>query len=366
MNRNQMKIRKTIIGFIPLLLSGALLLSGCGSEQPSQTGQAAVSVEVIQVEQQTDQLNRVFPALVESKNQATLSTIVMGTVTGTEVQVGDRVRKGDVLIRIKDDRIRAQKMQLEANRVQARANLENTKKNYNRIKNLYAEESATSKELDDISTMYEIAKANMEALNASLREVNEMLSYTVLHAPFDGIVSQKYVDQGEMASPGQPLVTVSDPGQIKITSNIPEQIINRIEEGMQVTITVPAAGLQQAEAEIIALSRAGDPASHQYAVKAELTDPLLNSGLKTGMFAELNLSFEDNQTLYIPRSALVKRGQLSGVFTVSPENLALLRWVRTGNSSGDAIEILSGLKPGETIVTESREKIRQGQPLNIL
>ena len=359
-----MTFQKSILGLLPVLLAAALLLSGCQTDQESLPEQTPVSVDVVEAEERTGDIGQVFPALVESRNQASLSTIVMGTVTQTHVNVGDRVGKDDVLLRIKDDQIRAQKMQLEANRVQAQANLENTEKNYNRIKNLYAEESATSKELDDISTMYEIAKANMDALEASLREVNEMLSYTVIRAPFDGIVSRKFVETGDMASPGHPLISVADPDQIKFTASIPEQVIQHVTEGMKITIDVSAAGLFQAEAEIYAVSGAGDRASRQFAVEARLMDESLMSQVRTGMFAEMNIHSVDEDRLFIPKSALIERGQLTGIFTLSDDNLAVLRWVRTGRTSGSFVEILSGLKPGEKYVHSSDQTIRQGQLLS--
>jgi RND family efflux transporter MFP subunit len=359
-----MIFHKSILGLLTVLLAASLLISGCETDQKSLPEQSAVSVDIVEAEQRTIGMGQIVPALVESRNQAELSTIVMGTVTQTDVNVGDRVLKDDVLVRIKDDQIRAQKMQLEANKIQAQANLSNTEKNYNRIKNLYAEESATSKELDDISTMYEIAKANMDALEASLREVNEMLSYTIIRAPFDGIVSRKYVEAGDMASPGHPLVSVADPGQIKFTANIPERMIQQVSEGMKITIDVPAAGLLQAEAEIYAVSGAGDRASRQFAVEARLMDQSQAPDVRTGMFAEMNIHLNNEGGLFIPKSALIERGQLTGILTMSDDNLALLRWVRVGRTSGDDVEILSGLKPGEEYVHAPGQSIRQGQLLS--
>jgi len=360
-----MTFHNSILGLLPVLLAASLLISGCGSDQESLPEQTPVSVDVAEAEQRTGEVGQAFPALVESRNQADLSTIVMGTVTQTDVNVGDRVRKDDVLIRVKDDQIRAQKMQLEANKVQAQANLDNTEKNYNRIKNLFADESATSKELDDISTMYEIAKANMEALEAGLREVNEMLSYTIIRAPFDGIVSRKFVETGDMASPGHPLVSVADPGQIKFTANIPERMIQQVSEGMKITIDVTAAGLLQAEAEIYAVSGVGDRASQQYAIEARLTDQSQISEVRIGMFAEMNIHLNNDGRVFIPKSALIERGQLTGIITMSDDNLALLRWVRIGRTSGDYVEIISGLKPGEEYVHAPGQSIRQGQLLSV-
>lgn len=354
---------KPKLGILPILAL-AFFVASCSSEEPANTEQNAVNVEIFTASSSSSATAQNFPGRVESKDQANLSTIVMGTVTNVPVNVGDNVQSGDVLVRIKDDQILAQKQQLEANMVQARANLENTEKNYNRIKNLYEKKSATSKEMDDISTMYESAKANMEALEARLNEVNEMLQYTVIRAPFDGIVSQKLVSAGDLASPGHPLVTVSNPGSLKITANIPETWIGNIEEGDTVMVSVNSANIYDLPAKLYAVSEAGDPASRQFAVEAELTDQSLAEKLKPGMFAQVSMNLDDRSSLYIPQSAIVQRGQLTGVYTLSDDNKAVLRWVRTGQVSGDRIEILTGLKPGERYVISTDQPIRQGQLLS--
>jgi len=358
------KTIKSISGILTMLFA-INLLSGCSAEESTQTEQTATDVEVRTAESSPSLAGLTFPASVESVNRANLSTIVMGTVSSAPVTVGDRVQKGDVLVRIKDDQILAQKSQLEANMVQAKANLENTEKNYNRISNLYAEESATSKELDDISTMYEIAKANMEALEARMNEVNEMLEYTTIRAPFDGIVSRKHVSEGDMASPGHPLVSVSDPSSVKITASVAENQISQMEEGSTVSVTIASAGLSNIPARLTAISEAGDPMSRQFAIEAIIEDESINEQLKVGMFAQIHANPDQAESLYIPASAIVERGQLTGIYTLSDSNRAVLRWIRIGERSGEMVEIISGLSQGEQFVADPGQSIRQGQLLSV-
>lgn len=358
------KMMKPVTGIFTMLFA-AILFSSCSSEDTTVTEQEPVEVELRTAEASVSQSGIKFPAQVQSNNQASLSTIVMGTVTEAPVTVGDRVKTGDLLVRIKDDQIRAQKSQIEANMVQARANLENTEKNYNRIKNLYAEESATSKELDDISTMYEIAKANMEALEARLNEVNEMLSYTTILAPYDGIVSQKFVFEGDMASPGHPLVSIADPGSVKITASVAENQIIQLEEGSEVTVSVSSAGVSSAPARLTAISEAGDPMSRQFSVEAVVDDEEINEKMRVGMSAEIHMNLDQSENLYIHEDALVERGQLTGIYTISESNRAVLRWIRLGDKSGDMARVLTGLKPGEQYVYAPGESLRQGQLLSV-
>lgn len=355
---------KSISGLLTLLFA-VILLSSCSSDETAAIEQDSVEVELRTAEASVSQAEMVFPAKVESNSQANLSTIVMGTVTSFPVTVGDRVNKGDVLVRIKDDQIRAQKSQIEANMVQAQANLENTEKNYNRIKNLYAEDSATSKELDDISTMYEIAKANMEALEARMNEVNEMLDYTVIRAPFAGIVSNKFVSEGDMAAPGHPLVSVADPSSVKITATVAENQISQLEEGSVISVSIASAGVSNVQARLTAISEAGDPMSRQFSIEAMIDDAEINETLKVGMFAEIGMNINQSESLTIPVDAIVERGQLTGIYTISDNNRAVLRWVRLGERSGDTVEVITGLKPGEQFVYAPDQSLRQGQLLSV-
>lgn len=355
---------KSVSGFFSIIVI-ATAMTGCGPEKKESNSQEAIPVKVLTASKSSIENHHQFPGQVKSDKEAKLSSIVMGTITHSPVDIGDKVKKGDLLIRIKDDQILAQKSQLEARKVQAKANLENTEKNYQRIKNLYAEESATSKELDDISTMYEIAKANMEALEARLNEVNEMLAYTSIRAPFDGIVARKFVSEGDMAAPGHPLVAIADPATIKITANVPEKWINTIKQNSKVLVTIDAAGLQQVPAILTAVSEAGDPMSRQFSIEAKLVNVSDTETLKPGMFSQISIKLDGDNALYIPKNALVKRGQLTGVYTFNENQVAMLQWIRTGQSMADSVEVLSGLKEGEQFVVESPSSLRQGQQLTI-
>lgn len=361
MNKMEHQNPTRLFLLLPLIVTGSLFLASCSGETGLPASEEPVNVELSTVSVSSVGSGQAFSGRVESNDMANLSTIVMGTVQEVLAEVGQNVSKGDVLVRIKDDQIRAQKMQLEANKVQAAANLENTRKNYNRIKNLYEDESATSKELDDITAMYEIAKANMEALEAGLREVDEMLSYTVIRAPFDGIVSRKHVKAGDMASPGHPLLSVANPGSLKITASVPENRVNSIEDDAEITVSVSAAGITNAPARLLNVSRAADPMSRQFAIEAELTDPDLTSALNPGMFAEIHLKTNETSSVIVPKSALISRGQLSGVYTVSADNRAVLRWLRLGKEIGNDMEVVAGLKEGETIILTAAEPLKQGR-----
>lgn len=342
-----------------------IFLVSCGSDQNETAVHEETIVSVDTAAVQPALTEHVLPAQVTSDHSANLSTTLMGIITEVRVSVGERVIRGDTLVRIKDDNILAQRSQIKANKVEARANVKNTKKNLNRIRNLYAEESATSKELDDISTMYDIARANMDALEARLNEVDEMLAYTTIRAPFSGIISRKYVSEGDMASPGHPLITVSDPESVKIKGTVSGNLISELEEGDIISVSVAAAGILNTSAKLTAISQAGDPLSRQFAVEAVIMDSGLREMPKIGMFAQMHMNIDQTKRLLIPQNAIIERGQLTGVYTLDNNSRAVLRWVRTGRQTDDMVEILSGLKPGETYVQTPGTAVRQGRQLTV-
>lgn len=356
---------RSYAGFLILLLFSTYALSGCSSADTVLPETEPVLVQAQAAGMQGSTTTQSFPAQVTSNSEANLSTIIMGTVIEMRVEVGDKIQQGDVVARIRDEQIQAQKMQLDAQMIQAKANLKNVKRNYNRIKNLFKDDSATQKEMDDVATMYESAKANVSALEAGLNEINEMLKYTVIRAPFTGIITQKLIHAGDMAAPGHPLVTLSDPTDVKITSSIPERLINQVEKGMEVKLSIKAAGGEYMEGRLSNISTSGDPVSRQFAVEARLIDPSKVSDLRAGMYAELLIESEGMPSLMVPTSALITRGQLTGLYTINQDNRLILRWVQTGKTIGNKIEVLSGLSAGEKFVAQVTPDLRQGTLIRI-
>ncbi|MEP4444160.1 MAG: efflux RND transporter periplasmic adaptor subunit [Hyphomicrobiales bacterium] len=352
------------------LMATAALLSlvtyACSSPEEIQKE----SENPVPVTVETAALNKVsasltFSGTVKSERTVNLSTKVMGRITRLDVETGDFVRKGAPLVRIKDDNLRAQKNQIEANLSQARAALQNTETNYKRLKALHEKGSTTQKEFDDISTQYESAKANVKAFQGKLLEINDMLDYTVLEAPFDGYVVAKRAAEGDLAGPGEPLVTFEQQGAMKVAVSVPETNIHLFELKDAVSVEVGAAGINQAQGVVSSVSPSGDRASRQFEVEITLPRQKVPDPLKSGMFAEVSLNSMSDSSITVPLSALIERGQLTGLYAVSRDNEALLRWVRTGQAAGERIEILSGLSEGETYVVSSKGRLTEGQKIQI-
>lgn len=301
-----------------------------------------------------------YSGTVTSDRTVNMSTKVMGRITQLDVEEGDFVEKGDVLVRIKDDNLQAQKRQIESSLMEAKAGLQNVETNYNRMKNLYEKESATKKELDDISTEYEIAKAKVQMLESKMQEIEDMLDYTLLTAPFDGYVVSKMASEGDMAGPGQPIIAFEQEDKMKIKVTVPESEISLFNLNDTVTVAVKAAGYS-GKGVVANINQSGSRGSRQFSVEIMLNG---DTGVKSGMFAEVGLTTDKDRAIVVPQSAIIERGQLTGLHTLNDDSEVVLRWIRLGDTFGDKVEVLSGLSEGETFVASSDQRLEEGQKVS--
>jgi RND family efflux transporter MFP subunit len=357
-------LKHTIV--IVMALSGMLLLSSCQGDKHevgSETQGPAVQTSVASLTAVPKSYR--FTGTVEGEHRINLSTKVMGRITELPFDLGDAVSKGEVLLRIKNDNIVAQRDQVAANLAEAQASLKNTRTNYKRIKALFADSSATQKELDDISTQLGVAEARVKALKSKQAEVKDLMDYSVIESPIDGYVVQKNVSSGDMASPGQPLLSVEEVADLKVMVSVPASQIDLFSRGDTLEVSINAAK-EHFLGTVKSINPSADPMSRQFEV--ELSIPKETAGrevVKPGMFADVDLLKGKDSLLMVPESALVRRGQLTGLYTVNDNHELLLRWVRTGRKRDGNVEILSGLKPGERIVLAGDRKLVEGQKVTI-
>lgn len=300
---------------------------------------------------------------IEAVQNANLSTRMMGYVTNVYVKVGEKVSKGQLLMSINSADINAQKAQVSASIAEATAAFNNAEKDYNRFKALFETNSASQKEMDDISAHYEMAKARLEAATQMKNQVNAQLSYSNITAPFGGVITGKFVNNGDMASPGMPLLSMENTGKFQVTAMVPESEISKIKTNSKAKVVIKSTN-KIIEATVTEVSSSATNTGGQYLVKVVLDDN--SKEVLSGMF--VNVQFESvksnanqntNQVL-IPINALITQGQLKGIYTISSENTAILRWLHVGKNYGDKIEVLSGLKADENYIVSADGKLYNG------
>jgi RND family efflux transporter MFP subunit len=301
---------------------------------------------------------------VESSQTANISTRVMGYITSLQVKVGDKVRKGQLIATISNQDILAKRAQTDAAIAEAEATLKNAQKDYDRFTALYKQQSASEKELDNVTLQYNAVKARVEAAKQMRNEVNAMLSYTTLTAPFSGTVTQKMADAGSMANPGMPIVSIEQAGTYQISAAVPEAEINQINQGQLVEVTIQSAN-KTFKGSVTQINQSSQFTGSQYIIKVSIPDNE-KAGLYAGMYATIvltntnKISTTNSNTVLVPLSSIENKNQLTGLYTVSANHTALLRWVRLGKTFGDKVEVLSGLANNETFIASADGKLYNG------
>ncbi|MFQ5708839.1 MAG: efflux RND transporter periplasmic adaptor subunit [bacterium] len=360
--------KKIKSGFLLLVLPTLFLLS-CGDEElPERDLGTAVAVKTAQVEIQPVAETVTYAGTVQPLERVRLSTKIMGWVDQLYVQEGDAVHKGQLLVKLRSGDLEAKRAQAEAAIAEAEAYFVNVQTNLHRVQALYEKKAATKKELDDVRTAFASAKAKKAAAEQMKKQVEELLRYTALTAPFDGVVARKMVEAGDMANPGQPILEVENMSRVKIVVKVPESDIHDLHTGMPVSTIIAASHSgtngRNYQGTIQQIVPAADPMSRQFEVKVLMDNP--GRKIKSGMFARIRIGKTGQNSLLVPKEAVFRRGQLEGLFVVDSDNKAHLRWIRTGRATDDRIEILSGLSPGERVVVKGASTLTDGQNVEVL
>ncbi|MRT93541.1 efflux RND transporter periplasmic adaptor subunit [Ancylomarina sp. 16SWW S1-10-2] len=343
------------------------LLASCSSEPvKKKTESFDLTVDVAQVENIKEAELLSFTGKLEAASYSKLSTRIMGQVENIHVKLGETVRKGQLLLQISNKDILAKKKQAEANLKLSETLMADAEKNLERYQNLFDKKSASKKELEDMQIQKKVADAKLEAAKGMLVEVEESLKYANVSAPYSGRVTKQFVKVGDLASPGMPLLSIEKKGNYQVLARVPESEISQIKLNDYVEVELTAQNKRRLRGRVSEINPSAIDSGNQFEIKVQL-DALKDSNLKlyTGMFAKVYIQMGETNRIVIPKSVLVERGQLIGVYTLSQSNTALLRWIRVGKTYGNSIEVLSGLSSGEKYIASYKGKIWDGAKLKV-
>jgi len=356
---------KKIITLVSLSL---FILTSCQGEKKETSPQSpAIAVKVRGVSNNGNSPFVSASGKIEAENSANLSTRMMGYVTKIHVAVGQKVGAGQLLVSINNSDLQAKKAQVDNNILQATAAYNNAKKDYDRFVNLFKQQSASQKELDDMTARYEMAKAGLEGAKQMRNEVLAQFSYSNITAPFSGIVTNTFVKEGDMANPGMPLVSIEGGSKLQVTTMVSENDINAIKKGMPVKVLVKSLNTNLT-GKVSEVSLSAKNTGGQYLVKINLDKT--DKNILSGMFVNVQFPVEnktttaDNKPILIDESALITQGQLKGVYVID-NNTAFLRWLRVGKNFGGKVEVLSGLSANEQYIISAEGKLYNGAKVSI-
>ncbi len=346
---------------IPAILIVAILYS-CSSATNNKKEEPAIKVEIYSPTQFSGD-DIYLSGVVSAKQTAVISTRMMGFVRKIYVKQGDRVKQGQLLIAINSDDLDAKKAQAQAMITEAEAAAKNAQHDYERFQKLHAQKSVSDKELENVTLNNTSMQSKVKMARQMLNEVNAMLAYTHITAPFSGIITQKMIDEGSTASPGMPLLSLEESGEMVVTSSVPENYIQYVRKGDSVKIDIKSLNIS-INGIISELSPSAYMTGGQYSMKIAL-DAKENGNLRAGMFAGIHVSGkmkqEQTSKILINKVSVFTRDQLTGVYIADKENQAVLRWIRLGKEEGDQVEVLSGLNRDDRIIANPGNGLYNGR-----
>lgn len=400
------KVWGSVVG-IALVLAGGIWTAQQFSQSPTDNKTTLrTTVIPLAVETLTVRLKKVPDRLelsgtIQPVDSAVLSTRVTGRIKTLALEEGDRVKRGQVVAQIDVADIAAQNAQaqagvgqsqaglaqtkanlnqLKSQQVEARASLKLTKINQSRTAQLRSEGAIAQSQLDQANTALDVAQAKVAQIESAIRQgeaaiaqsqaaiaqakagvgaASANISYGLIRAPFDGVVTQKLAYAGEMTTSGSPLLKLENTDRLRLEIAVPEADLRFIRIDQSVVVKIDALEEKQT-ANMKQIVPTADPNSRSFIVKV----PLKNSGhLISGMFGRIELPRGTREVIMIPVNSLVRRGQLESVYVVDVHNQAALRWIKTGSVRDNQIEIVSGLMDGDRIITSHLQQLKDGQAI---
>ena len=290
-------------------------------------------------------------AQVMSRTLTQVSSQVPGRVTRVYVQAGSKVKQGDPLAALSAKEFQARLSQARAGVSQAAVQFEQISADYRRYQRLLKEGAVSPREFEAMEARYRSAQAFLAQAQAQVQEAAALEHYTLVRAPRDGVVAERRAAVGDLAQPGQTLLTLYNPQDIQVEGEVNDAYRSRLTPGMQVGLEIPAADYsgKVALAEIFPISTTS---SRTFKVR---TERLTASGLIPGMFARLTIPLGENRGVLIPKTAVRQVGQLTMVQVVE-EGQVSSRLVQLGKELDGQAEVLAGLKPGERILVPVGKK----------
>lgn len=334
----------------------AVVTGGCKSDTTTATKTiedlplAEVTVARVTAIRAPNQVELV--GTIQAVDQAEISSKITGNILSMSVDLGSKVKKGDILVQLSAGEISA-KVQ------QALAQLEQAKRNLAREEKLLKKNAATPETVKSLRDTVKISQA-------TFLESQTMLNYTTISAPFDGIVTKKIANTGDLATPGKPLLRMEGENKLQIVTDIPEAMVHDLQIGDTLEASIPAVN-SKISGQVTEISPTADPSSRTTPIKIRISK---EPQLRSGQFARVLFLKSDIETLAVPKASIMPYGQLERVFVVN-ENRAQLRLVRTGGTIETAdgtvsIEIISGVDKGEEVITSTPSNVQSGQPLKVL
>jgi RND family efflux transporter MFP subunit len=328
----------------PLALLGALLSSPLPALEALTLESRSVS-DVIVVD-----------GTIEAINKATLTAQTQGRVTAIHFDVDDYVEQGQLILELENREQKSLVSRASGALEEARASEQEASRNFSRVEELVQSGTLSQADFDRSKAALDSARGRVKQAEASLDQARQQLSYTQVVAPYPGILTDRFVETGELAAPGKPLVAGLSLDRIRVTATVPQRYVDAVRRQQSLTVLLDDGSRMSSDK--VTVFPYAESGSHSFRIRAELDSNA--NGIYPGMFARVEVVTGEREILVVPDSALLRNQELVAVYLLDQQDRPRLTQVRTGRQLEDGIEILSGLRPGSRIAVNATDVLNQG------
>lgn len=342
----------------PLVIALALALAGCSGEDATKTAPSAqrtVQAQTAVLQASESLATTATTGSVVALESVHVASRLMGYIRDIAVVEGQVVKAGQRLFTIDPLDIEGAVEQARLGLRQAEDAMKDAKADYDRFENLYKDEVVSRQQYEKMKLNHDIAVSRAAQAKAGLGTAQGQMRYATVTAPINGVVTQKLANEGDIAAPGQPVLMLENPARLQVQTAVSDDLYKGIRLGQDVMVEIDGQD-QPVSAKVARLSPAADPMTHTYTVKLDVAAP----GLKSGTFARVLFPTGKRSVLTVPAAAVLDRAGITGVFVVDAQGKAQYRMLRVGKSQGGLVEVLSGLNPGERVVTGNAQAVNNG------
>ncbi len=338
---------------LPALFAVVVALAGCGGKEPTVNTASAplLAGRVVRVQQAPRE--QVWDGVVEAVHQVTMTAQTNARVLELPYDVNDVVAKGAVLVRFSNTEQKSARNAAQAQVASAQATYRDAQASYQRIAAVYAKGYVSAAQMDQQRAARDAARAALDAARAQSSEVGQQLDYTVLRAPFAGVITRRFVHVGEAVQAGpptpQPLIQLQALDDLRVNVQVPQSAVDAIRRFHAADVLPDDGHDRRIKATAVEVFPYADPDSHTFNIRLPL--PAGVAGLYPGMTVKVAFATGEAQRLLVPASALVRRGELVAVYVIGERGVAL-RQIRAGRRDGNQVEVLAGLGNGERVATD--------------
>ena len=313
---------------------------------PVMSASAAVPFETVDVGYEVAPRERVWDGRIEAVNQATVSAQTSGRIAELPFDVNDYVEAGAIIMRFTDTEQRAAVTRAQAALEEAQARLAQSQQEFERVSSMFENATVSQARFDQAKANRDAAQARLNSARGGLATAEEQFEYTVVRAPYSGIVAKRHAELGELVSPGQPLITGLSLQSLRVNVDVPQSMFHAVHTIGKAFVYVDD---KRISASALTFFPVADTAANTFRVRVDLPDG--SATLYPGMFVKVGFVVGEANRLLIPAVSVVRRSELSAVYVADGDRVAL-RQVRLGRQYGDSVEVLAGLLEGESVAVE--------------